>query len=380
MELYIHLPFCKKKCDYCSFCSSSNRDESEISRYLDALIKEITLAGKKYPNSKITSIYFGGGTPSVLSAEQFSAVFCAVKKSFNINFDAEITVEGNPESLSEEKLSALSKIGVNRLSVGVQSLYDDNLNAVGRLHDANTALSVLKTARKYFENLSADLILGLPYDTNERVAREVELLIPLVSHISVYLLSVEKGTKLFERKVSGDIALPEDDKQIDFVHIVSDILVKNGFNRYEYSNFARPNYDSKHNTGYWKREEYIGFGLNASSLVKTSDGQTKLEIELRYKNTDDFDEYCRRLESSTAYTPDLAESEYLSKEEVLREEIMLGLRLTEGIDKNKVLARISPENSILNDYFVTTRDKSGEKISISPYYFDVMNSIISMIV
>ena len=198
MELYLHIPFCKRKCLYCDFNSYANCSRELIFGYLTALNRELELAGKEFLSSgkplELTSVFIGGGTPSLLEKEELESVVKAVKNNFDFAGDFEFTIEANPESLTEEKLALYRSLGINRLSVGVQSLYDDNLQAIGRIHDVKTALEKIKLARRYFDNLSCDLMIGLPFDTKERVQEEVATLANIVDHISVYQLILEENT------------------------------------------------------------------------------------------------------------------------------------------------------------------------------------------
>ena len=300
MKIYLHIPFCKNKCLYCDFKSFPCAEKGRIDEYITALNKEISLAGDEFKDRLITSIYFGGGTPSLLTVEQFSKIFNTLNKSFNIQKNIEITVECNPESVTDEKLSAMALLGVNRISLGVQSLYDDNLKAIGRVHSRQTALDKIHLIKEYFSNLSVDFIVGLPYDTEERIVSELNEVAHLVDHISVYMLSVESGTPLEKLVLEGKMQVADIDKQVDLFEVATDTLKNLGFERYEVSNFSRNGKRSNHNSGYWLREEYLGLGLNASSLVKNN--QNDKCNEVRFKNTDNFENYVLdSLKSSNFY-------------------------------------------------------------------------------
>ena len=183
MELYIHIPFCKKKCDYCDFYSIMPCEKNNLEKYIPTLLKEIQLAGEKYGDRDISTIFIGGGTPSLLTNSQLDLIFETLNKSFNLSKEEEITIESNPESITEDFLKHCVDLGINRISIGVQSLFDENLKAVGRIHDKKTALESLKLANKYFEKISADLIIGLPYDTEEIVRNEIKELSYYVNHM-----------------------------------------------------------------------------------------------------------------------------------------------------------------------------------------------------
>ncbi len=377
MQIYIHIPFCKSKCRYCSFLSSAEFDQSVIDSYVNALLRDIAFLGNKYPCVKVDTIYFGGGTPSVLSKKHFSDIFDVLNKSFYINTNAEITVEGNPESLSNDKMHALRSLGVNRLSVGVQSLLDKNLKAVGRLHDSALARKVLESAASVFDNVSADLIVGLPFDTPDTVTDETKTLLPYIKHLSAYMLSVEENTPLYNDVKNKLLHLPDDDETVDLLKCVQNVLVENGFSRYEVSNFALDNYNSRHNTGYWKREEYIGIGLGASSLLKTSDGKSPLDKQVRYKNLSSLGDYIRavntfRTNSDELLPPYASEVEYLNREQQIKEEIMLGLRLKEGVRSELIQDKVAQ----LGEKYLCFFNVGAEKISLSDRGMDVMNSLL----
>ena len=370
MKIYLHIPFCKNKCLYCDFKSFPCAEKGRIDEYIIALNKEISLAGEEFKDRPITSIYFGGGTPSLLTVEQFSKIFNTLNKSFNIQKNIEITVECNPESVTAEKLSAMALLGVNRISLGVQSLYDDNLKAIGRVHSRQTALDKIHLIKEYFSNLSVDFIIGLPYDTEERIVSELNEVAHLVDHISVYMLSVESGTPLEKLVLEGKMHVADIDKQVDLFEVATDTLKKLGFERYEVSNFSRNGKRSNHNSGYWTREEYLGLGLNASSLVKNN--QNDKCNEVRFKNTDNFENYVLdSLKSSNFYDIE-REKEVLSPNEIYEETVMLALRLSDGIDKEILGEKADVLLSKFSDFVI---DK-GDKIALNSKGMDIMNHIL----
>ena len=217
----------------------------------------MSLAGKRFAKAKIDTVYIGGGTPSALDENKILSVFDALENSFDLSFVKEFSIECNPESITAEKLALYEKHGVNRISIGVQSLSDENLKVIGRLHDANTAIEKIKLAKGFFDNVSCDLIIGLPFDTIDGVREEVRTLCPLVEHISMYELSVEKGTRLERMIQNGKVTLPSDDDTQSLFDAAFDEAEKSGFKRYEVSNFAKNDKISLHNFGYWTREEYL---------------------------------------------------------------------------------------------------------------------------
>jgi oxygen-independent coproporphyrinogen-3 oxidase len=291
LSLYIHIPFCEKRCGYCDFVSCC--ELHKIDSYIETLCNEI--ASFPSPNEyTVKTIYIGGGTPSVLSPRQITAIFDAIKKTFIICGGAEISCECNPNSLSAEKLKCYKKLGINRISIGVQSFDGRILARLERLHTAAQAAEKIKEAGRYFNNISCDLIVGVPNETACEIPPEV---LDIIKHISVY--SLMRGDKIVCEKAIK-FKLP-------------------AFHRYEVSNFAKSGYECAHNKVYWHGGEYVGFGAAAHSLLGN----------IRYSNTDDIDEYIAGRGFRTAAhrrTPD----------EIRTEQIMLGLRTTDGISYESV--------------------------------------------
>ncbi len=369
MQLYLHFPFCKSKCRYCDFNSYACHDKNEIIDYLARLDAEILLAGKEYGGAKIDTIYFGGGTPSLLDEDLIFSTCEKLWQNFDLSGVKEWTIECNPESLSRQKLEVYSRSGINRVSIGVQSLFDDNLRAIGRLHDANGAIEAIKLAKEFFENVSADLIIGLPFDTKERVKEQVETLAPLVEHLSMYELSVEKGTALEKLVKSGKIVLPNDDETQELFDVAYDKACALGFDRYEVSNFAKGGKVSLHNLGYWQREEYIGFGAGAHSFLRTKEGKTPLEKPVRFANFCNLKEYAKAVQNATKYT-DISRDfvEILSEKDCKNEEIMLSLRTKYGVREE--LVQSIPQN--LEKFF----ERGNGRICLTREGMSVMNSVL----
>ena len=370
MQLYLHIPFCKSKCAYCDFNSYACHDQAVILRYLTALNQEITLASKRFAYAKIDTVYIGGGTPSALDERQITSVFESLENAFDLSCVKEFSIECNPESITDEKLAVYKQHGVRRVSIGVQSLSDDNLKAIGRLHTAKVALDKIRLAKEYFDNVSCDLIVGLPFDTEDGIREEVQTLCPVVDHISMYELSVEKGTRLERMIQNGKIALPSDDDTQSLFDVAFDTAKKRGFERYEVSNFAKRGKISLHNFGYWTREEYLGLGAGAHSLVKTADGKTLLERETRYANLSPLDDYINAVENANDYK-DIARAsvEKLTQRDVTNEKIMLGLRTVKGVEKS--LLRNLPDN--LSAFF---EDADDSRVRLTRDGVAVMNSIL----
>lgn len=370
MQLYLHIPFCKSKCAYCDFNSYACHDQAVILRYLTALNQEIILAGKRFAHAKIDTVYIGGGTPSALDERQIASVFENLENAFDLSLVKEYSIECNPESITDEKIAVYKQHGVNRVSIGVQSLADDNLKAIGRLHTAKVALDKIRLSKEYFDNVSCDLIVGLPFDTEDGIREEVQTLCSVVDHISMYELSVEKGTRLERMIQNGKIALPSDDDTQSLFDVAFDTAKKRGFERYEVSNFAKQGKISLHNFGYWTREEYLGLGAGAHSLVKTSDGKTLLERETRYANLSPLDDYINAVENVSDYKDIARESvEKLTQKDVTNEKIMLGLRTVKGVEKS--LLHNVPDR--LSAFF---EDADESRVRLTRDGVAVMNSIL----
>ncbi|MBR2520363.1 MAG: radical SAM family heme chaperone HemW [Selenomonadaceae bacterium] len=308
--IYIHVPFCRRKCNYCAFNSAVGDDAEKIS-YVEALTREIEL---RADFSQVESIYFGGGTPTTLTLAQLEKIFDALTKNFSVDERAEITIEANPSTVDENFLRGLKSIGFNRLSLGVQSFDDALLKILGRIHDSRTALETVALAEKFFDNVSIDLMYGLPTQTLEILSRDVARVKNLgIQHVSIYGLEVERGTKFFSDGVTVDENLCAD--MYDFI---TETLPTFGFRRYEISNFAAKNFESRHNLGYWTGKKYFGFGAGAHGF----DGK------IRTSNVCDTATYIQKIFAGE----DVSEvEEIVTRQAAMEEFCFLGLRVVEGI-------------------------------------------------
>lgn len=366
--VYIHIPFCIKKCNYCAFLSegicenSKDQTESEdagyaqgdrtdlwnrkIHRYVNSLIKEIELRGK---GEAVDSVFFGGGTPSILTAAQIKSVIEAVKKSFSLKEDCEITIEANPATLTFEKLRGYREAGVNRLSLGVQSTRDSTLKYLGRIHSAQQAAGDVRLARKAgFDNINLDLIFAVPGTGIPDVMKDLENITALEpEHISFYSLQLEEGTPFFRAFEEGKLHEVPDDIDRQMYHRGCEFLKDRGYVHYEISNFARQGKESRHNLKYWSMEPYYGFGLGASSFLPgfseewkrtAHDGSLSAKAPenshggknsfYRSTNVSDLDEYCKNIENDTYK---LGEIHRNNEKDSISEGIFTGLRRMEGI-------------------------------------------------
>ena len=330
MELYIHIPFCVKKCDYCDFLSFA-ADEQTQKSYVAALQKELAFYGAKYKDRRITTIFIGGGTPSWLKEDYMQAIMETVYHYFSVEQDAEITIECNPGTVTEHKFEVYRKIGINRLSIGLQSAHNDELKILGRIHTYEQFLKTYDMARKHgFTNINIDLMSSLPGQTPDIFCDSLHRVLQLKpEHISAYSLIIEKGTPFYDlykfdavRQEAGmqTESLPTEEEEYQTTKMIQHILKEAGYHWYEVSNFAKPGYECRHNIGYWKRTEYLGLGLGASSLYG----------ENRFSNTRDMQEYLGFSGNTERIRKDVLK---LSLKDQIEEFMYLGLRMTEGISE-----------------------------------------------
>ena len=318
--IYIHIPFCKQACHYCDFhfsTSMKKKDEMVL-----ALAKEMRLR-KTEVSEVIETIYFGGGTPSVLTLEEINFLIQEVYSNFKVSENPEITLEANPDDLSEERIIELSKSKINRLSIGIQSFFEEDLKMMNRAHNSAEAKKSLKIAKKYFNNISVDLIYGIPGLTNEMWKQNIETALSFgIPHISSYALTVEPKTALKKLIQTGKIAEPKDDIAQEHFQILVDILQENGFIHYELSNFGKENYFSKNNSAYWLGKKYLGIGPSAHSYDGIS----------RSWNIANNSIYLREIQADKLPN----EIEVLSKEDRYNEYVMTGLRTIWGISLDRI--------------------------------------------
>ncbi len=362
--IYIHIPFCEKKCFYCDFFSGKY-DEQIREKYVQELIQEIKRIGNSC-REIIKTVYIGGGTPSVLNDKQIVSICDAVRESFVTDIE-EFSMETNPGvGIS---FSALKDAGINRLSVGVQSLDDNLLKKIGRIHDSEQAKRYIEEARYYFDNVSADLILGL--DEKQNVQSDLDYLLRYVTHLSTYMLKVESGTPLERMVIDKTVTIATENSVIDQYNEVNAICERYGFEQYEVSNYCKDNKYSKHNSSYWDLTEYIGVGAGAHSYYNGR----------RYYNEPDLAKYLNGIHSG--YGKETVEREY-SIEEEIEEFVMLALRTTKGLSYDKFFDKFGVDfRTIFGEKLKNIHqyiDVSPNGINIKKEYFLVQNSIISEII
>ena len=333
--IYIHIPFCKQRCTYCDFYKETGSNNNQIDAFVDALIQEIQLRKSYLNGDDISTVYFGGGTPSVLNFNQFKKIFNVIYNCFNVEDDAEITMEANPDDLTEVYLKTLSPLPFNRLSIGIQSFNDAHLKKINRRHDAQQAKDAVINARKHgFKNISIDLIYALPGQTIDDWKYQLEEAFKLnVEHISAYGLTYEEGTALWKQRNKGLVKVTEDEVTLQMFDYMRLQMSEKGFESYEISNYAKPGFRSRHNSAYWQFVPYLGLGPSAHSF----DGKSRQwNISSQQKYT----------EGISIFKP-LFEKEILSEQDFYNDFIMVSLRTKEGIDLIRLKNRFG---DVLFDY------------------------------
>lgn len=322
--VYVHIPFCLSKCSYCDFASyplASPPGGLSLESYADLLVREMDLLAKEHNASAANTLYFGGGTPSLLPIEYLKRILAALRARFDLSAVAEFTLEANPDTLGREKLQQWRELGVTRVSIGIQSLCDESLRQLGRTYSSGGALTALYELTEELAafDLSFDLLLGLPWQPMERIAADIaQLLLFQPCHFSLYGLKLEEGTPLWERAQADPAVRPDDDRIAGELELAERVLGERGFLRYEVSNFALPEKWSRHNLNYWRGGGYFGFGLNASGCVNG----------VRTRNHRSFAEYFAAVQRDEL---PVAEREELSTATIAFERVMLGLRTMWGI-------------------------------------------------
>ncbi len=343
--IYIHIPFCKQSCHYCNFhFSTSTKNKDQV---LDAIKNEIKQKGQA-TNDDISTIYFGGGTPSILDVNEINSIIKRIHKEFNVESEAEITIEANPDDLNKEKIINLSLTEINRLSIGVQSFIDKELRIMNRAHDSKKALNSIEISKKYFNNISIDLMYGVPESTLESWAYNLDTLLQFdINHISSYALTLEPKTALesFVRKLV--VEMPEEDLVYDQYNLINKKLEPLGFINYEVCSFAKENFFSKNNSAYWLRKKYIGIGPSAHSF----DGKS------RSWNISNNKKYIDQIKNGKSFY----KKEKLSKVDQYNEYVMTGFRTIWGVSANFIENNF---NSKFKNYFTDRIQKHIDQKNI----------------
>jgi oxygen-independent coproporphyrinogen-3 oxidase len=319
--IYIHIPFCKQACHYCNFhFSTSLRNKNG---FVAALLKETALQQNYLLEEPVETIYFGGGTPSLMEIEDLKLQIDMIRSVYSISKFAEITIEANPDDISEKKLTGWKEAGINRLSIGIQSFFDEDLKWMNRAHNAEQSIQNLQLAIRHFDNISVDLIYGIPILTNEKWKQNVDTVINLsVPHVSCYALTVEEKTQLYKMIRRHEKENIDPDKQSGQFLLLMDWLTNAGYEHYEISNFAKPGFRSRHNTSYWQGKKYLGLGPSAHSFNGTA----------RQWNISNNNIYIESINKGIIPF----EKEELTSAQQLNEYIMISLRTMEGLDLGKI--------------------------------------------
>ena len=366
LELYIHIPFCVKKCNYCDFLSFGTEDERlsdtpchptrqlpvpEV--YVDRLCREIRWYGQKeeFSHRPVISVFFGGGTPSLLSEAQIFRLMAELRDNFLIRRDAEVTMEANPGTLTPGKLKQMRFCGINRLSLGLQSTVERELKALGRIHSYGAFLQSFKWAREAgFKNINVDLMTALPEQTMSSYLKSLEQTAALKpEHISAYSLIIEPGTPFERMEAQGELALPDEDEEREMYHLTRKFLSEMGYERYEISNYARPGYECRHNIGYWRGRDYLGLGLGASSLINGR----------RFLNRTEIKDYLALTMGSDGWYEAV---EPLTPAAKMEEFMFLGLRLVRGVSEKDFYRKFGVK--MMSVYGEVIRKNELEKLLI----------------
>lgn len=374
LELYIHIPFCVRKCYYCDFLSGVS-DENRREEYVKALLTEIRMCAGKCEKYTVTSIFIGGGTPSLMQGARIERILEEIRRGYVLDKGVEITIEMNPGTVDEEKLAAYKRAGINRLSIGLQSAENEELKKIGRIHTWEQFLHTWQLVRNMgFQNVNVDIMSALPGQSvagYERTLQRVLSLPDPPEHISAYSLIVEEGTDFYRRQEEGKLDLPGEDEDRQMYHLTKKLLAEKGYERYEISNYAKPGFACTHNCGYWKRAEYLGLGLGAASLLKN----------VRFHNTESLEKY---LANPCGCREDM---HVLTDGEQIEETLFLGLRLTMGISEKEFVGCFSRtldeiygdviEKNIQNGLLRWTKQGEDRWLSLTEKGLDVSNYVMA---
>lgn len=367
LGLYIHIPFCVKKCDYCDFLSAPATKQVQMV-YMDTLQKEIKEKAGEYKDWCVDTVFIGGGTPTSVPYETIVRTMNTVKDVFFLDENCEITMECNPGTVTEESLMAYRAAGINRLSIGLQSAEDKLLKKLGRIHTYEQFLEALSMARNAgFSNINVDVMSALPGQSLLQYEDTLLKIIELgVEHISAYSLIVEEGTPFYKLYEADKLPLPDEETERQMYYRTEELLKEAGYERYEISNYAKKGYRCRHNIRYWERENYLGLGLGASSMIDN----------VRFKNTDWLDEYL--LENKYMEKTDVQE---LSTNECMEEFMFLGLRMTEGVSKAKFKEVFGCDMEVIYGSTLIKLKEQGliaekdDRVFLTKYGLDVSNRV-----
>lgn len=396
LSIYIHIPFCVRKCLYCDFLSAS-ADEGSIESYVNLLLCEIKKQSIFYGDHKVISIFMGGGTPSLLSSEATVRILKQIRKRYSVAADAEITIECNPGTVTSQKLQNYIAYGINRLSLGLQSTDDAELARIGRIHGYGDFLETYRMAREAgFQNINIDLMAALPGQSVGSYRRTLERVVGLLpEHISAYSLILEEGTPLYVNQKS--YRFPTEDEDREMYELTGKYLAKAGYQRYEISNYAKGGFACRHNRVYWRRGDYVGFGLGASSMVENVRWRNPKEHEAyavyvdqlgKQRSGQAVSHHMERVTEAAVWEARMKragadEVQALTPEEQMEEFMFLGLRLTEGIDTGefqRMFGKTVEEvygKSIAEFEAQGLLTRAGERLMLTPRGIDVSNVVFA---
>lgn len=376
--IYLHIPFCVRKCLYCDFLSAPASTQ-KMEAYVEALTEEIREESSLYTDYSVKSVFFGGGTPSLLPGDSVKKILQTVRRCYSVQEDCEISIELNPGTVFSQKLRSWREAGVNRLSIGLQSASDGELRALGRIHTQKDFLNTYHDAVKLgFNNINVDLMFGIPGQTLESYGETLERVVslnPAPAHISAYSLIVEEGTPFYENTPE----LPEEETEREMNKITGAILSCHGYRQYEISNYAKPGYECRHNQIYWTRENYAGFGIGAASMVDN----------VRFQNTASLETYLDYYLKGERQTEVKGERQTLSLREQMEEFMFLGLRMTKGVCAEEFKRQFGASIDQIYPGVVEDFEEKGllirgadpdtgeERISLTPFGMDVSNVVMS---
>ncbi len=375
LGIYVHVPFCRSKCAYCDFNSAACSNTELMHRYVSALLTHMDGYRKGCLDYSPDTVFIGGGTPTVLPPDELYRLIRGIRKSFDLTKNAEFTVEANPATLTLSQLKQLRRLGVNRLSIGLQSADERELRALGRIHTRRQFFESFKAAREAkFDNINIDVMFGIPYQTYDSLMKTLDYVTRLgPEHISLYDLKIEPGTPFYENRAAlSDICADEDTEYAMYTSAI-ELLASRGYEQYEISNFARPGYRCAHNLKYWNCEEYLGFGVSAHSYFNGN----------RFAFISDIMKYMPALEDMTSNIELTSESEHLERRERMGEYIMLRFRLCDGLDPSAFSARFGASfeamygaklKKYINSGFIVRR---GNAYAFTPAGMFVSNYILS---
>lgn len=377
LSIYIHIPFCIKKCLYCDFLSFE-ADNAVKDEYIHALLLEIEKESSHYLNSKVDTVFIGGGTPSLLPAVYIEKILDKLREYYRFVECSEITIEVNPGTVDMAKLMAYKEAGINRLSIGTQSVQDDELKALGRIHSAGDFFETFGNARKAgFTNINVDLMSALPGQTTDKYTETLRIVTDLEpEHISAYSLIIEEGTPFYDlygeesSALKSKPPLPSEEEERLMYEKTEDFLKQRDYHRYEISNYARKGKECRHNTAYWRRHNYAGFGLGASSMVSN----------VRWKNTSDINEYINNTKKNIK-----CEIQHLDVEEQMEEFMFLGLRMTDGVSKQEFVHTFNRSmdevyGKVLIKLYEQELIEVSERVKLTPFGRDISNYVMAQFI